>query len=239
MKKNAAETYLRPTITLDSRHPKVAAFAAQTVAGVGRDPIQRAIQLYLAVRDGIRYDPYVPFHKQEHYRASTILAKGRGYCVSKASLLCALGRAVGIPTRLGFADVKNHLATRELIAYLGSDLFVYHGYVEFRLAGRWVIATPAFNAALCERHKVPPLAFNGRDDSVFQPYNLENEQFMQYVHYHGNFADIPVEKIVAAWKEAYGEQRVDGWIRRHEKNGWRRTRNFFAEEVVKVSGGPG
>jgi transglutaminase-like putative cysteine protease len=175
--------------------------------------------LYYRVRDGIWYDPYCPFYLPEHYRASNVLKAGRGYCVCKASVLCAAARALGIPARLGFADVKNHLATRQLLEFLGSDLFVFHGYVEFYLGGKWVKATPAFNRELCERHHVQPLEFNGLEDSVFQPFNLQRRQFMEYVTDHGTFADVPVARILAAWKKAYGKSRVLGWIEALEKKG--------------------
>ena len=35
---------------------------------------------------------------------------------------------------------------------------------------------------------------------------------MEYLEYHGSFADVPVEAIVAAWKRVYGPARVDAWI---------------------------
>jgi transglutaminase-like putative cysteine protease len=210
------EKYLAPTSMIDSDHPLVRKYAGSASNGA-MGPADRAVRLYYAVRDGIWYDPYCPFYLPEHYRASNILKAGRGYCVCKASVLCAAARASGIPARLGFADVKNHLATRQLLDFLGSDIFVFHGYVEFLLGGKWVKATPAFNRELCERHQVEPLEFNGADDSVFQPFNLERRQFMEYVTDHGTFADVPIEKILEAWKEAYGEYRVQGWIESLEK----------------------
>ena len=163
------EKYLLPTAIVDSDHNVVIAYAKQTVGHSENDPVASAVKLYYAVREEIWYDPYAPFYLPEHYRASTILKKGRGYCVAKAALLCALGRACGIPSRIGFATVRNHLATRQLIEYIGSDRFVYHGYTEFFLDGKWVKATPAFNSSLCRRHQVPPLEFNGKTDSIFQP----------------------------------------------------------------------
>ena len=105
--------YLSPTDIIDSDHECIVEYAKE-VGGVETDPVKVAVRLYYKVRDGIWYDPYVPFHLAEYYRASSVLEKGRGYCVYKASLLCALGRARGIPTRVGFADVRNHLATRQL-----------------------------------------------------------------------------------------------------------------------------
>ncbi len=224
--------YLAPTAILDFQHPAVAAHAAEKTAGCAT-PVERAVRLYYAVRDGIWYDPYSPFHKPEHYRASRVLAAGRGYCVQKASLLGALARGVGIPSRFTFATVRNHLATRQLLDFLGSDLFVYHGVVELHLEGRWVKATPAFNTELCERHHVAPLEFDGRTDSIFQPYNLENRKFMEYVAFHGTHDDVPVAELVAAWERAYGPERVRGWIEALERGGASRPRRFETEEVVK------
>ena len=223
--------YLQPTKIIDSSHPHIRTHAQRVTRHVGGTLTDKAVAIYYAVRDGIRYDPYVPFHLPEHYQASRVLLKGRGYCVYKASLLCALGRSLGIPSRVGFATVRNHLATRELLDYMGSDLFVFHGYTEFFLEGLWVKATPAFNKELCHRNRVAPLEFNGREDSVFQAYNLEDRQFMEYVDNHGVYADIPVETIVAAWKSTYGEKRVQGWIRQMEAED--DDRSFETETVVK------
>ncbi len=195
--------YLEPTQMIDSGHPAVKEYAEKVSGGI-KDPAGKAVSLYLAVRDGIRYDPYSPFYLPEHYRASYVIARGRTFCIPKASLLCALGRACGIPSRVGFATVRNHLATKQLIDFLGSDLFVYHGFVEFHLGGRWVKCTPAFNRELCERHNVAPLEFDGRSDSLFQPFNSENKKYMEYVEFLGIFADIPLPTILEGWKKAYG-----------------------------------
>ena len=222
--------YLEPTEIIDSTHPRIRDFAMEVVGTIS-DPVERAVKLYLAVRDGIRYDPYSPFHLPEHYRASVVLKRGRSFCVPKVSLLCALGRACSIPSRVGFATVKNHLATKQLIDFLGSNVFVYHGFVEFHLEGKWVKATPAFNRELCERHKVKPLEFNGREDSLFHPFNQENRKYMEYIEYHGTFADIPVDSIVAAWNEAYGKERVDGWIKMFAQKEASQFRDFDHEDV--------
>ena len=225
--------YLLPTSIIDSDHESIIDFANQSIGHTEEAPIVKAVKLYYAVRDGIWYDPYSPFYLPEHYRASNVLKSGRGYCVCKASLLCAVGRACGIPTRVGFADVLNHLASAQLLEMMGSDLFVYHGFTQFYLEGKWVMATPAFNKELCLKHKVAPLEFNGREDSIFQPYTLEKRKFMEYVTYHGFFADIPVARIVKAWEEAYGEDKVRLWIDAFEQSGGKPTREFFNEEPLK------
>lgn len=225
------QAYLNPTSIIDSDYPTIIEFAQKAI-GRNREPIDQAVKIYLAVRDGIRYDPYFPFYCPEHYRASNVLKIGRGYCVCKASLLCALGRSLGIPSRVRFATVRNHLATKQMLERQGSDLFVYHGYTDFYLNGKWVKATPAFNKELCQRHKVAPLEFNGLEDSVFQPYNLENHLYMEYIEFLGTYADIPVDIIVAGWEKAYGREKVQAWIKELEEAQGKTTWDFYQEDVV-------
>jgi transglutaminase-like putative cysteine protease len=223
--------YLAPTPIIDSDSESIIDYARSIVENVDNDAVSRAIGLYYAVRDGIWYDPYIPFYRPEHYRSSHVLKRGRAFCIGKASLLCALGRTCGIPSRVGFADVHNHLATQQLIEYLGSDIFAYHGFVEFFLDGKWVKATPAFNKELCRKAKVAPLEFNGREDCIFQPYNEEKKLFMEYINDHGTYADIPVDRIVDGWKAAYGKQRVEQWIASFEKSAGKLERKFEREDI--------
>jgi transglutaminase-like putative cysteine protease len=224
--------YLEPTAIIDSDNQTIIDYTMNAIKDAGEDPIKKAVKIYYAVRDPIWYNPYLPFYRPEHYRASNVLKNGRAFCVGKASLLCALGRACEIPSRVGFADVRNHLATKQLLEFLGSDLFAYHGFVEFYLDNKWVKATPAFNLELCKRHKVIPLEFNGREDSIFHPYNTEQKQFMEYVDFHGTYADIPVDEIVKGWEKAYGKDRTEQWISAFEKSDGTSERDFESEEVI-------
>jgi hypothetical protein len=130
--------------------------------------------------------------------------------------------------------VRNHLATQQLIDYMGSNVFVYHGFVEFYLEGKWVKATPAFNKELCARHQVPPLEFNGREDSLFQPFNLNKQEFMEYEEYSGSYDDIPVAVILEAWNRAYGERRVQSWIATMEAGEDVRKRDFASEDILSI-----
>jgi transglutaminase-like putative cysteine protease len=200
---------------MDFDDPVVSGYASAACEGAAGQ-VEKAVRLYYAVRDPVIYDPYTPFYRPEHYRASLTLKKGRGFCVTKAALLCALGRAAGIPSRVGFATVKNHFTSSRLRDLLGSDLFAYHGFTEFFLEGIWVKATPAFNSALCEKFGAGPLEFDGRGDSIFQEYASGGKKFMEYVEYHGSFADVPVDIIVEAWKKTYGSGRIDAWIKHLE-----------------------
>jgi transglutaminase-like putative cysteine protease len=199
---NELEPYLTPTRFIDSDSRPVRELASRATSGaVGEIP--KAVALYYAIRDGIRYDPYVMATDPEQYRASVVAELPAAYCIQKAILLGATARAVGVPSRLGFADVRNHLTSPKLRETMGSDLFVYHGYTELFLEGRWVKATPAFNLGLCQRFGVLPLEFDGRHDSIFHPFDAENRKHMEYVRNHGSFAEFPFEQVMAAFRREY------------------------------------
>jgi hypothetical protein len=42
---------------------------------------------------------------------------------------------------------------------------------------------------------------------------------MEYLEYHGTYADIPIDNILYEWKKAYGENRINKWIKNFEKTG--------------------
>jgi len=195
--------YLEPGHFVDSDHPAVRDFAAEHARGA--DAREKAVSLYYAVRDRIRYNPFQNFTANDAYRASICLERNVGWCVSKAALLAAAARAGGIPARMGFADVKNHLTTPELTAKMGTDLFVFHGYTELLLDGKWVKATPAFNLSLCKRFRVKPLEFDGREDSIFHPFDEDERRHMEYVRWRGEFADVPAAEIQRVFRETYPE----------------------------------
>jgi transglutaminase-like putative cysteine protease len=193
--------YLAAGRYVDRAHPLVVAFAKKHING--NDERERAISLYYAVRDQIRYNPFLDFSDPEVFRASAVLEAGEGFCVGKASLLAACARAAGIEARLGFADVKNHLTTPRLAETMGSELFIYHGYTDLRIGSRWVKATPAFNLALCTRFRVKPLEFDGRADSIFHPFDEDDRRHMEYLRHRGVYADVPVEDIQREFRAAY------------------------------------
>jgi transglutaminase-like putative cysteine protease len=193
--------YLEPARYVDSAHPAVVRFAAAN-SGAGSER-ELAIALYYAVRDGIRYNPFLDFSDDAVFRASACLTAGEGFCIGKAALLAAAARAAGIPARVGFADVKNHLTTPQLRERMGSDLFIYHGYCELHVEGKWVKATPAFNRELCDRFRVKPLEFDGREDSIFHPFDQDERRHMEYLRDRGSHADVPAAEITLAFREAY------------------------------------
>ena len=194
--------YLAATPFLDFEAPEVRAFAARATAGASGETA-RAVALFYAVRDGLRYDPYSVSADPDAYRASRVARAPAGFCVPKAVLLAAAARAAGIPARLGFADVRNHLTSEKLRARMGTDLFVFHGYVELRLGESWRKVTPAFNRELCERFGVLPLEFDGTADAMLHPYDAEGRRHMEYVRDRGTFADLPFEEMLSVFREVY------------------------------------
>ncbi len=192
---------LAPTPLIDSDHPDVIAFAHRSARGTNER--ERAVSLYYAVRDGFRYDPYRIDVSPTGMRASRVLETGVGWCVTKAALLTAAARAAGIPARVGYADVRNHLSTERMRQMMQTDLFIWHGYSELWLNGTWVKATPAFNIELCERFGLLPLDWDGHADSLYHPHDREGRRHMEYVHQRGSFYDMPLTQMVADFAATY------------------------------------
>jgi len=175
----------------------------KTVCSEGLSEKDNAIALYLYVRDSIKYDPYALTPSKSCFIASEVLKAGKGYCVSKAVLYAALLRSVNIPARLGFSDVVNHLSSKKLLDQMGTNIFYYHGYTEVFLNNRWIKATPAFDSKLCEVAGIPPLEFDGENDSKFQKLNIAGNVYMEYLQDHGCFDDVPYELLLAKYAQYY------------------------------------
>src|SRR5688500_4515268 len=167
--------YLKSGRFVDSAHPGVVAFTEENASG--RTDRDRAVSLYYAIRDGIRYNPFENFMLDDAYRGSTCLQRGEGWCVPKAARLAACARAAGIPARGGYADVKNHPTTPALTEKMGTDLFVLHGYAE-------------------------PLP-DGTQDSIFHPLDEDNRRHMEYVRERGSYADVPADEIKRVFQATY------------------------------------
>lgn len=191
--------YLAPSEFINSDHPDVIKFAKETV-GEAIDPAEQVKQLFYKIRD---LYPYVPFGmdlRREALKASAQLNNKTGYCVPKAMLLTACARSLGIPARICFFIVRNHLGTGKLEAMLNTDLIVFHGSAEVYLNGKWVKLVPAFDKKLCDKLGVSPIEFDGVHDAIFQEYHpkeggesANQKQFMEYIHEYGSFDDFPYE----------------------------------------------
>ena len=194
--------YLQSTEYLDYKSPEIQAIVAE----FKRDDLselEKATGIYLKIRDGWRYNPYLISVDKDKYVASEIAKKTEGHCVDKAILLIACLRAVGIPARLRLAKVTNHIAVERLTERFGTNVLTPHGMVDVFLNGKWVKATPAFNKELCNMCNVAPLEFDGERDSMFQEFNGDGKQFMEYLEDYGHFEDIPMDFMLQNLQENY------------------------------------
>jgi transglutaminase-like putative cysteine protease len=188
------ELYLRATPTIDAEHEKIIEAAQRLTAGCSSDQ-DKAVKLFYFVRDEIRYNVYMISVFIEDFRASRILDWGKGYCVQKAVLLAALGRASGIPTRLVFAKIKNHTLPAHILEMTGTNIFPRHGYNQFFLGGKWVSAAATFDKELCEKNGLPTVEFDGRSNAVLPEKDLKGEPFIEYVEKFTPRDDLPFEWI--------------------------------------------
>ncbi len=202
------ELYLSTSYFIDHDHAALQRYAAAH-APAGLTDTAKSMALYDAVRDGWRYNPYLFDFRAEALRASTIFEQSEAHCVGKAVLLAALLRQAGVPSRMHFYQVQNHLGTSRLEEVLGTNVLVFHGATEVWLKGRWVTVTPAFNIGLCERLGVAPLEFDGEHDAIFQAYDRDKRKFMEYLHDYGPYHDLPYEYMLSEFRRAYGGVLAD------------------------------
>ena len=195
--------YLGATTFFDIDHPTVHRFVDEAI-GDAQSARERAVRLFYAVRDRIRYDPYNLTYDPFAYRASSVIEAGRGWCVPKAGLLAACARAVGIPSAIGLADVANHLTTEKLRAQMGGvNVFYDHGYAAMYIDGRWLKTVPAFNIELCERFGVRPTEFDGQSDALYQEFDVHDRRHMEYLREHGTWSDLPLEQVKQDFAKHY------------------------------------
>src|SRR4030042_3161082 len=197
------ERYLKPTDAIDSDNPSIKEKAQNLIRGK-HEAADKAKGLFYWVRDEIKYNPYVPLEVFENFRASKTLERGQGFYVEKAAVLAAFARAVGIPARLHFADIRNYLVSDKLLKVMGTNLFSYHGYTELYIKGQWVKATPAFDLKMCHKNRIIPVEFDGQNDAILHSHNSDGKLHIEYVKDHGYREDVPVDEILFVWEKHYG-----------------------------------
>lgn len=197
-----SEEYLRPTYFLDSDSEVVRDIASELIKDAKND-IEKAKAIFYWTRDAILYDPMQASSIKKSYKASQIIKKKKGWCVQKAVVLSTLSRVINIPSRLGFADIKNYQITEKLYTIMKTDLFVFHGFSELYLNGKWIKATPAFNIELCEKFQQKPVEFNGLDHAVLPAETLAGEKHVEYVKDRGNYPDLPLKEIFSEFAKYY------------------------------------
>ena len=194
------DDYLIETDFLDFNNPLFDKF----IDGLhfGDSDKENVLKLYYKVRDGFIYDPYHLDLTYEGLKASNVLKKNRAWCVEKSSVLAALARKIGVPSRLGYAIVTNHIGVEKLTSILKREEIVFHGYVDLYIDDKWVKCTPAFDERICKMTGVSPLDFDGENDSLFQAFEGD-QKFMEYRHFYGDFNDVPIQLMNDEMRKYY------------------------------------
>jgi len=198
------KTYLQPTEFLDFNRKRVLDKALEITEGLKSDE-KKSIALFYYVRDGMRYNMYAFNPKiKANLKASVTLRRKNGFCMSKAVLLSALARAVGIPARIRMVDIINHKMNPKIIKLMGTNVFHCHGISEILINGNWLKLTPVFdkNTAL-KAGFVPLIEFDGSHDALFESHDEEGNAFVEYVEDYGTYSDLPIEQIVDIFTKAY------------------------------------
>lgn len=194
------EEYLKDTFFLNYNHPSFDDFTKNIEEN--KDPKTIAIQLYYLVRDSFLYDPFHLDISKEGLKASNVLTKKRAWCVEKASVLVSCSRKFGIPSRLGYSVVTNHIGVEKLTSFLGREEIVFHGFAELFINNIWIKCTPAFDRRICAISNVSPLNWDGQTDSLFQEFD-NGKRFMEYLKHYGFFSDIPIDLMNSEMKAYY------------------------------------
>ena len=203
------ERYLQPTKFFDFNKVKVQQKALEITDGSETDK-EKAKSLFYWVRDRIKYNMqlFVPIIVN-NFKASKVMHKRQGFCVSKSILLSTLARAVGIPARIHLVDLINHLVSQKVVDFMGTNVMFYHGFSEFYLNGKWIKLTPSFDQETAHRGKfLPMVEFDGENDAVFPPHDINGNKFGEYVEDRGVHADLPLDDIDKVFREKYEMYRM-------------------------------
>lgn len=131
----ALSNYLIATPMLDFHHSSIQALLKQK--GWLRLPVDQIIgDIYNYVRDDIQFG----YNFDDTLSASKVLEDGYGQCNTKGTLLMALLRAVGVPTRIHGFTIFNQLQRGAIPNYLFvlAPERIVHSWVEVYVDGKWL-----------------------------------------------------------------------------------------------------
>ena len=201
------EKYLSSTYFIDSDSDIV----QQTASNIVKEtiyPKDKAIKLFYWTRDRITYDAYSLTSFKKNYKASKIIQEGKGWCVQKAVVLAALARSVNIPAKLHFADIRNYQTPDKLKNRIGTNIFLYHGFTDLYLNGKWIKVTPAFNKELCEKFGYKTVKFDGINDAILPEKTINGQKYVEYLKDRGTTHDLPFKEIFKTFFEEYPMNKI-------------------------------
>ena len=207
--------YLRATSTIEAEHEKIIETVTSVTRGCVSDE-EKAVGLFYFVRDSIRYNIYMISVFIEDFKASRILEWGKAYCVQKAVLLTALGRAAGIPSRLVFAKIRNHKIPDHVVQMYKINIFPRHGYNQFFLNGKWVSAAATFDKVLCEKNGLPTVEFDGKRDAILPEKDLKGAPYIEYIEKFPPKEDLPFDWIKERISQFVGTDKRP-WLNKDQK----------------------
>jgi hypothetical protein len=202
--------FLAPAPGIQCEHPEIQKLARSLAKGSKND-VEAARRLFEYVRDTVRYSVGVPVASLEDYLALNTLARGKGFCVQKSALLCALARALGIPSRLGFADIRNEKLHGRLMKMIPDKIIYHHCFAEWFVGGRWLKATTSFDRALTERHGWRLVEFDPLGDALLPATDLKGRPHVSYLAYHGWRMGVPLDEFCAETDQHYGAGAMARW----------------------------
>ena len=213
--------YLRATSTIEAEHEKIIETVTSVTRGCASDE-EKAVGLFYFVRDSIKYNIYMISVFIEDFKASRILEWGKAYCVQKAVLLTALGRAAGIPSRLVFAKIRNHKIPDHVFQMYKINIFPRHGYNQFFLNGKWVSAAATFDKVLCEKNGLPTVEFDGKRDAILPEKDLKGAPYIEYIEKFPPKEDLPFDWIKERISQFVGTDKRP-WLNRAQERSMMRA----------------
>lgn len=158
------DKYLKETRMLDFSHPEIVTLVDRKGWKLLGEA-EKAKQIYLFCKNDI---PFGYNADTDDMPASAVLKEGIGHCNSKATLLMALLRAVGVPCRIhGFTIYKElQKGAMGMIPYALAPAEILHSWVEVYINKQWINLEGIIldNAYLCriqEKFKEVDGAFCG------------------------------------------------------------------------------
>ena len=141
------EKYLESTDKIDL-NSEIVIKTTKEVIKDSKTPKEAAIRIFYFVRDEIKF-ALTP----QLERASTVIERRTGYCVSKATALVSMLRVVNIPARYHFASIKKEVI-KGLTGKLGyrftPKVIPAHTWVDIYLNSKWIGVEFSYDKELFE-----------------------------------------------------------------------------------------
>jgi hypothetical protein len=105
--------------------------------------------------------------------------------------------------------LRNNLLPEKTLKWLGTDILPFHGYSELYINGNWVKATPAVDLRTCERGRIVPVEFDGKNDALFSSRNQDGALHIEYLKFRGRYPDVPLDTLWDTVTRYYGSKFLE------------------------------